>query len=59
MRRIYEPNRGYSAIVATALGPGGVEFMKMHGLIVVRVKPRTTIRKALEEAIRSLEAGPL
>ena len=53
-RRIYQLNRGCSAIVATALGPGGAEFMEEHGLRVIKVKPHTTIREALEEAVHRL-----
>lgn len=46
-RRILELNRGCTHIVATAMGPGGKEFMESHGVRVVLVKPRTSIEEAL------------
>lgn len=49
--KIYELNRDCNAIVTTAMGPGGQEFMESRGLKVVKVKPRTTI----EEALRMVE----
>lgn len=45
--RIYELNKGCTHIVSVAFGPGGQQFMERHGLVVVRVRPRTTIREAL------------
>jgi len=54
--RIYEANSECSVIVATALGPGGREYMESRGLRVVIVKPRTSVREALEAAARALAA---
>jgi predicted Fe-Mo cluster-binding NifX family protein len=52
--KILAMQQGCDVLVAVAFGPGGEEFMKKHGLKVVKVKPRTTIKDALEEAARML-----
>ncbi len=49
--KIYMLNRECDAIVATAFGPGGGEYMERRGLRVFRVKPRTRV----EEALRMVE----
>jgi len=46
-RRILELNKDCTHIVATAMGPGGREFMESHGLRVILVKPGTSIEEAL------------
>ncbi len=53
--RILELNRGCDVLVAVAFGPGGEEFMRRHGLRVVKVRPRTSIAdaiRAVEEELR-------
>ncbi|KSW11552.1 hypothetical protein CF15_01575 [Pyrodictium occultum] len=52
--KILELNRGCNAIVATALGPGGREFMEKHGLRVIIVRPYTSIEEALRRAEEEL-----
>ncbi len=43
---------GCDAIVATAFGPGGREFMERHGLRVYTVRPGTEVWEALESIVR-------
>ncbi|ABU81353.1 NifB/NifX family molybdenum-iron cluster-binding protein [Ignicoccus hospitalis] len=50
-QKILELNKDCDIFVYTVFGPGGEDFMKKHGKVVVRVKPRTTI----EEALRAVE----
>ncbi len=47
-RHIFELNKDCNILTATFFGAGGEEFMKKHGLRVVKVKPKTTILEALE-----------
>ena len=48
---------GCSAVVATAFGPGGEDYMRRRGLVVVKVRPRTSIEEALREAEKVLGVG--
>ena len=52
--KIYELNKDCTAIVATAFGPGGGEYMERRGLKVIKVKPWTTVEEALRIAAREL-----
>ncbi|MCD6324027.1 MAG: hypothetical protein J7L55_02840 [Desulfurococcales archaeon] len=54
---IYEMNKECDFIVAIAFGKGGQKFMEKRGLGVIKVKPRTTVEEALQEAERFIKAG--
>ncbi len=47
-------SKGCEAIVATAFGPGGKEYMEKSGLRVYTVKPGTEVWEALREIQSSL-----
>ncbi len=49
--RILALQEGCNVIVAVAFGPGGEEYMKRRGIVVVRVRPRT----GMDEALRRVE----
>ncbi len=55
--RILELQKGCTAVVATAFGPGGEDYMRKHGLVVVKVRPRTSVEEALREAEKLLGLG--
>ncbi len=52
--KIFELVKDADVLVYTVFGPGGEEFMKKRGKVLVRVKPKTTIEEALEEVTRAL-----
>ena len=49
-KKIHLLNKYCQTIVTTFLGPGGEEYMKNHGIKVVKVKPGTRIEEALKQA---------
>jgi predicted Fe-Mo cluster-binding NifX family protein len=51
---IVDLNDECDIFVYTVFGPGGEEYMKKRGKIIVRVKPKTTIEEALKLVDESL-----
>jgi len=52
--RILALQEGCNVIVAVAFGPGGEEYIRKHGIAVVKVRPRTSIDEALRRVEEAL-----
>ena len=48
-KKIHSLNKDCKIIVTTFLGPGGEEYMKQHGIQVVKAQPGTRIEEALKQ----------